>query len=92
MKNAKAPGALHVSNLPAPGKKWSSDVQEVKKLPQFKGMYHKLVQRDLNPRLPKFRVLKTHEFPPVERIRKHCVLQKQVFHIWALSVSITALV
>ena len=84
----------HVSNLPAPGKKLSSDAQEVKKLPRFRVMDHKFVQRDLNPRLPKFRVLETHEIPPAESKRKHHVHRTPVFHVSASPVSVftTALV
>jgi hypothetical protein len=52
-KLQRPPGAPHVSNLPAPGKKWFSDVQEVKKLPLFRVMDHKLVQRDLNHKFPR---------------------------------------
>ncbi len=51
----------------------STDALEVKKLPRFRVMDHKLVQRNLNPRLPKFSVLKTHEIPPAESKRKHTV-------------------
>ncbi len=88
----KPPGEAHESNLPTQGKKLSSDEQEVKKLPRFRVMDHKLVQRDLNPCLPKFRVLKTHEILPEESKRKHSVLRTPVFHVSALSVFTTALV
>jgi hypothetical protein len=86
------PGEAHVSNLPAPGKKSTTDVLGVKKLPRFRLMDHKLVQRDLNPRLPKFSVLETHEIPPAESKRKHHVLRTPVFYVSALSVFTTALV
>ncbi len=82
----------HVSNLPAPGKKLSTDAPEVKKLPRFRVIDHKLVQRDLNPRLPKFRVLKSHDIPPAESKRKHRILRTPVFHVSALSFLTTALV
>ena len=82
----------HVSNLPAPGKKLSSDAPEVKKLPRFRVMDHKLVRRDLNPRLPKFRVLETREIPPAESKCKHRVPRTPVFHVSAFSVFTTALV
>ena len=82
----------HVSNLPAPGKKLSSHAPEVKKLPRFRVMDHKLVRRDLNPRLPKFRVLETHDIPPAESKRKHRVPRTPVFHVSAFSVFTTALV
>ncbi len=88
----KPPGEAHVSNHPAPGKKLSTDAPEVKKLPRFRVMDHKLVQRDLNPRLPKFRVLETHEIPPAESKRKHRVHRTPVFHVSALSAFTTALV
>ena len=88
----KPPGEAHVSNLPAQRKKLSSDAPEVKKLPRFKVMDHKLVQRDLNPSLPKFRVLETHEIPPAESKSKHRVPRTLVFHVLALSVFTTALV
>ena len=85
-----------VSNLLAPGKKLSTDAPEVKKLPRFRVMDHKLVQRDLNPHLPKFRVLETHEIPPAESKRKHtgisCLSRTPVFHVSALSGFTTALV
>ena len=84
------PGEAHVSNLPAPGKKLSSDAQEVKKLPRFRVMDHKLVRRDLNPSLPKFRVLETHDIPPAESKRKHRVPRTPVCHVMALSVFTTA--
>jgi hypothetical protein len=77
----KPPGEAHVSNHPAPGKKLSTDAPEVKKLPRFRVMDHKLVQRDLNPRLPIFRVLETHEIPPAESKRKHRVHRTPVFHV-----------
>ena len=86
----KPPGEAHVSNLPAPGKKLSSDAPEVKKLPRFRVMDHKLVRRDLNPRLPKFRVLETHDIPPAESKRKHRVPRTPVCHVMALSVFTTA--
>jgi hypothetical protein len=86
------PGEAHVSNHPAPGKKLSSDsdAQEVKKLPRFRVMDHKLVRRDLNPHLPKFCVLETHDIPPAERKRKHRVPRAPVCHVMALSVFTTA--
>jgi hypothetical protein len=84
-------GEAHVSNHPAQGKKLSTDAPEVKKLPHFRVMDHKLVQRDLNPHLPKFSVLKTHEIPPAESKHKHSVHQTPVFHVSALSVFTTAL-
>jgi hypothetical protein len=54
-----SPGRQHVVIIPEVKK----FVSVAKKLPPFRLIDHKLVKRDLNPRLPKFRVLKRQVFP-----------------------------